>query len=289
MEIRPILSSLLRNKTGALLIAAQVALSLAIVANALYIIQDRIARTARPAAWRREHADPLRRGADQGPGNARGQARAAGTRRGGVCAASRRGLGGDDQPAAAVHLRLEHGPVARGRQKESSAEHGAVLRPRFAGEDLQLKLVEGRDLTPRTSKSPIRTRPRAWAQSALVTQALAKKLFPDGSAVGKTVYIGGEQDLYIQIVGVVEKLQSPWAQSGERGELSTILANRRVDTYLHFGDARRAGPARPRDEGRRGRDHQDPGRDDDHAPRAWTRTATTCTATTAPSPGCSPP
>ena len=47
MEIRPILSSLLRNKTGALLIAAQVALSLAIVANALYIIQDRIERTAR--------------------------------------------------------------------------------------------------------------------------------------------------------------------------------------------------------------------------------------------------
>src|SRR6187402_2391176 len=49
MEIRPILSSLLRNKTGALLIAAQVALSLAIVANALYIIRDRLALTARPS------------------------------------------------------------------------------------------------------------------------------------------------------------------------------------------------------------------------------------------------
>ena len=47
MEIRPILSSLLRNKTGALLIAAQVALSLAIVANALYIIKDRMDRVAR--------------------------------------------------------------------------------------------------------------------------------------------------------------------------------------------------------------------------------------------------
>src|SRR4249919_2320429 len=47
MEIRPIFSYLLRNKTGALLIAAQVAPSPAIVANALYIIQDRLARTAR--------------------------------------------------------------------------------------------------------------------------------------------------------------------------------------------------------------------------------------------------
>jgi putative ABC transport system permease protein len=71
---------------------------------------------------------------------------------------------------------------------------------------------------------------------AIVTQALAKKLFPNSSAVGKTVYIGnGPQALAFQIVGVVEKLQTPWANSGERGELSTILSNRRVDTYLHFG------------------------------------------------------
>ena len=49
MEIRPILSSLLRNKTGALLIAAQVALSLAIVANALYIIKERLSLVSRPS------------------------------------------------------------------------------------------------------------------------------------------------------------------------------------------------------------------------------------------------
>ena len=57
MEIRPIFSSLLRNKTGALLIAAQVALSLAIVANALYIIQDRVARAARSAQRGRRSSD----------------------------------------------------------------------------------------------------------------------------------------------------------------------------------------------------------------------------------------
>src|SRR5688572_14714983 len=49
MEIRPILSSLLRNKTGALLIAMQVALTLAIVANALYIVRDRMALSQRPS------------------------------------------------------------------------------------------------------------------------------------------------------------------------------------------------------------------------------------------------
>jgi putative ABC transport system permease protein len=41
MEIRPILSALLRNKTGAILVALQVALSLAILANALHIVSER--------------------------------------------------------------------------------------------------------------------------------------------------------------------------------------------------------------------------------------------------------
>jgi len=68
-----------------------------------------------------------------------------------------------------------------------------------------------------------------------VSQVLAKKLFPTGSAVGKTVYIGtGPEAQPFQIVGVVEKLQSPWAQNGERGELSTILAQRRVQSYSEF-------------------------------------------------------
>src|SRR5687768_5688102 len=48
MEIRPILSAMMRNKTAPLLIAAQVALTLAIVCNALYIIRDRLATAARP-------------------------------------------------------------------------------------------------------------------------------------------------------------------------------------------------------------------------------------------------
>ena len=49
MEIRPIVSSMLRNKTAPLLIAAQVALTLAIICNATYIIRDRLATAARPS------------------------------------------------------------------------------------------------------------------------------------------------------------------------------------------------------------------------------------------------
>ena len=55
MEIRPILSALLRNKTGAILIALQIALTLAIVCNAVFIIHDRITQMGRPSGMDEEN------------------------------------------------------------------------------------------------------------------------------------------------------------------------------------------------------------------------------------------
>src|SRR5580692_11139631 len=48
LNIRPILSSLLRNRTGALLVSLQVALALAILVNATYIVKQRVDSINRP-------------------------------------------------------------------------------------------------------------------------------------------------------------------------------------------------------------------------------------------------
>ena len=48
MEIRPILSAMLRNKTGAILVGLQIALTLAVVANAVFIIMQRVEKIGRP-------------------------------------------------------------------------------------------------------------------------------------------------------------------------------------------------------------------------------------------------
>ena len=48
MEIRPILSALLRNRAGAILVALQIAITLAIVVNAVYVTQQRVEQD-RPA------------------------------------------------------------------------------------------------------------------------------------------------------------------------------------------------------------------------------------------------
>ena len=48
LDIRPTLSALLRNRTGAVLVAAQVAIALAVLANAAYLIVQRIEKIHRP-------------------------------------------------------------------------------------------------------------------------------------------------------------------------------------------------------------------------------------------------
>src|SRR4029079_4498527 len=49
MEIRPIISALMRSKVALILIGLQIALTLAIVCNALFIISQRIETMGRPS------------------------------------------------------------------------------------------------------------------------------------------------------------------------------------------------------------------------------------------------
>jgi putative ABC transport system permease protein len=48
MGFRPMISSLMRNKTGPVLVALQIAVTLAIVINSLFIIAQRVEKMNRP-------------------------------------------------------------------------------------------------------------------------------------------------------------------------------------------------------------------------------------------------
>ena len=60
MEIRPILSTLLRNKSGAMLIALQIALTMAVVINAAFVIADRANTIAKPTGVDSDHLTLVR-------------------------------------------------------------------------------------------------------------------------------------------------------------------------------------------------------------------------------------
>jgi putative ABC transport system permease protein len=48
MEFKPILKAMLRNKTGAVLVALQIAFTLAVIVNAVFIVTKRIEKMTRP-------------------------------------------------------------------------------------------------------------------------------------------------------------------------------------------------------------------------------------------------
>lgn len=236
MEIRPILSSLLRNKTGALLIAAQVALSLAIVANALYIIRDRLERTTRPSGVADE-SSLFRIGVAQIKEPESAQAKLDQQRR---YTDALRAVPGVASAAWTNQAPLSTsgwnmGLAKKADQPETDTNTAMYFGPDSMVHTYGLKLVEGRDFTAEDVEEVDPDNSQSLGRNAILSQALAKKLFPVGSAVGKTLYLGiGPDARPFQVVGVVERLQSPWAQTGERGELSTIMAQRRVQGYAMF-------------------------------------------------------
>ena len=236
MAIRPIFSSLLRNKTGALLIAAQVALSLAIVANALYIIRDRLALTARPTGVT-EETNLFRIGIAPLKDEETAEAKVAMQQR---YADVLRSVPGVTSIAWTNQTPLSRsgwnmGVAVTPKQAETTSNTAMYFGPDSMVKTFGLKLIEGRDFTAEDVDLIDPDQTQRLGRVAILSQTLAKKLYPNESVVGKTMYIGiGADAQPFQVVGVVERLQSPWAQSGERGELSTIMAARRVQGYSMF-------------------------------------------------------
>jgi putative ABC transport system permease protein len=224
MEFRPILSALLRSKTGALLIAAQVALTLAILGNAVYIVQDRLAISARPTGVDEDNVFFIR---------------FYGFREGidvpamlDADLAMMRAMPGVASVATANMAPLNQSGWNLSVQPNSNdpAVESTNTAFYFSSENLVetlgLELVEGRYFTPDevqvVEPSIANIRPR----QVVLTKALASQLFPDDkSYVGKAVYLG---DSRMEVVGVIARLQSPWAQLGDAAERSMIVPLRQL-------------------------------------------------------------
>ncbi|HEU0153635.1 MAG TPA: FtsX-like permease family protein [Arenimonas sp.] len=230
MEIRPILSALLRSKTGALLIAAQVALTLAILGNAVYIVQERLAISARPTGVDEDNLFFIR---------------LYGFREGidvqamlDTDLATLRALPGVASVATANMAPLTQSGWNLSVQPNSNdpAVDSTNTAFYFSSEDLVdtlgLKLVEGRYFTPDEVQVIEPSLANVDPRHVVLTQALARQLFPDATSyVGKAVYLG---DSRMEVVGVVERLQSPWAQLGDAAERSMIVPMRQLDPAAQY-------------------------------------------------------
>jgi putative ABC transport system permease protein len=207
LNIRPILSSLLRNRTGAVLVALQIALALAILVNATYIAKQRVDSINRPTGIddpnlfviesagftsRYDYASSVR----DDLAYLRGLA--------GVVAAA---------PTNAVPLsgNGSGAPLYKtpGRKSSEAIDSFMYEMDEQGLQTLGVRVIAGRNfrkeeiLSPMTTENETRPIP-----SILVSEDLAKALFADGNAVGQIAYdpLGRPTT----VIGVVSNLAGPW-------------------------------------------------------------------------------
>ena len=214
MRLHPILSALLRSKAGAILVAAQIALTIAIVSNALFVVNERRAMSHRPSGLADEAS---------------------------TFQIQYVGIGEIEDKSAMVQKDLETiraipGVVAVATTNSvplstSGSNYGVTLDPSRADKGtgaaayfsdnfvktLGVEISEGRDFLPTEIREQDNKDGRIKSDIVIITEHLAKKLWPDEkSVVGKTMYLGdGPSAQALRIIGVVRRMIS---SSGETVE-----------------------------------------------------------------------
>jgi len=230
VEFRPILSALRRNKVGALVIVVQTAITLAILCNSLFIIQERLRLIDRPTGLQEQDIFTI---SNQWVGNPPDLAA-----RVNADLAALRTLPEVVDAYVSNSYPLSNGGWDDAIMLEPSDAHwvasGALY---FADEHalstLGLKLIAGRnfdaaeiqDRNDMESKAP---------SSVIVSQTLASKVFPNGDALGKSIYLAAYKQK-VPIIGIVERLQEPWiSPTNKRVENAMLQPFRYVETYSHY-------------------------------------------------------
>jgi putative ABC transport system permease protein len=202
LDIRPVLSSLLRNRTGAVLVSFQIAIALAVLVNAVFIVHQRIEKMNRPT-----HID------DQ---NLFGMQIGEFTDRFDYDASVREDL---------AYLRSLPGVVSASVSNSvplgiSGSAQTVWTQPDSKGNRAQInyfsmdeqglntlgvRLIAGRGFRANEILPPLtQTNAGDFVPQLIVTQAVAQTLFPHQNALGKTVYDPLGQPS--TIIGIIDNL-----------------------------------------------------------------------------------
>ncbi len=233
MEFRPIFSSLLRNKTGALLIAMQIALTLAIVSNALHIVTDRLSLAARPSGIDDESRvfhisiTPFKNQTDKVAMQQRDEQVI-------------RSVPGVTSAAWTTQTPMSRSGWSMGfatdRKQTDTINAAFYMTPGPLLATFGLKLLQGRDFNDADIMEVDPSTHSELGRVAIISKPLADKLYPGAaSVIGKPILIGtGDSANELRIIGVVERLQTPWAQTSEKNEYSVIAGVRFAVSYSQY-------------------------------------------------------
>jgi putative ABC transport system permease protein len=222
MQIRPILVALRRHKMATLLIVLQIALTLAVVSNALFIVKTRIVHLSRPTGTDEAHLFVIKNewigNLDAAHVDAQVEADLTTLRQ---LPGVRGAFASDGYPFG------PGGRLARIRHQPDQTTHGQLgliyAADQDAIETFGISLVAGRNfradeidsLGPNDKFSPA---------VCIVTRDLAGKLFPHGPVLGETVYLTDNSGP-TKIIGIVDRLEGQYIGSTTRSiDEDSILA-----------------------------------------------------------------
>jgi putative ABC transport system permease protein len=205
MDIRPILSTLARHKTAAALIVLEVALSCAIICNAVFLITQRLERIDRPTGLATEEIVRISMGSLGENPNADALVK--------QDVASLRTLPGVKAAGSINHVPFDNSSWNSSIQLAPQQERPSALANVYLGDavidTLGVTLAEGRDFTADeyVNWTEInKQNARVVIPSVILSRDLANKLFPGESAVGKNIYAWNADNAPHRVIGVVDRL-----------------------------------------------------------------------------------
>ena len=245
MELRPILSTLLRHKTAAALVVLEIALSCAIICNALFLIGNRVERINLVSGVAEDEVVRV-----QLTGIGEDENAAALTR---SDLAALRGLPGVKAATVTNQVPFVNSSWNSSVNLEKDQKQPTLGATVYMGDarfldTLGPKIVAGRGFAAdefvdwATLDAP---GSKASIPAVIITRAMATRLFPGGSAVGKSFYSWGENP--IRVVGVIDHLVRPSEQGGAAEHEFTMIFPVNVPYTLGGNYLLRTEPAR-RDE-----------------------------------------
>ena len=225
MEFGPIWRALMRNKTSYVLIALQIAVTMAIMVNAINIIQERSEQMARPSGVDEANIFFLHSNIFDPEADFEAQIAAD--------LDALRNFPGVVDAVMCNSVPLSGGGWSSGIRLEpdpdlDSTGTGIYFADEHGINTFGLNLIAGRNFAPNEvfwhdDQSD------EWPPTAIVTKSLVEEVWPDEpyeNALGKTFYI--HQTKPVQIIGITERMQAAWG--GWSGVERTMLVPQRRAT-----------------------------------------------------------
>jgi len=227
LDIKPIFSAILRSKVGAILLFLQIALTTAIVSNAAFMINDNLSYLREDTGYPQQEIfsfTVMTFGKDV---DLKQQAERDET--------LIRNIPGVINATITQAVPLSGGGSStsvRLKPHPEESRQGRLMY--FYGDEntldtMGVKLVEGRNFRPEEVMITDNFHDEG-PNTIIISKALAKSMFDDESALGRTLYVNSRP---LEIIGVVELMESAWPRADD-SNTTGIIPFVNAQNYQHY-------------------------------------------------------